>query len=146
LAQRSAKAAQETTQLIEDSIKKVENGTKIANMTAKALDEIVTGVTQVTDFIGEIAGASNEQARGLDQISSGMTQIESVTHANTANAEGIASAAEELSNHSSSLKGMLSRFKLKNRGNFGEISTSDSGNITVVNENANLVDEDARSF
>lgn len=146
LAQRSARAAQETAQLIEDSVNKVENGSKIANMTAKALTEIVTGVTKVSDFIGEIASASNEQAQGLDQINAGMAQVENVTHTNTAHAEESASAAEELSNQSSSLKTMLSRFKLKNRENFDEKPANYSGNITVVNENANATEQDAWSF
>ncbi len=114
LAQRSAKAAKETTELIETSIKKVENGTGIANETAKALTEIVSGVTKVTDLVGEIASASNEQAQGISQVNQGLGQIDQVTQANTANAEESAAAAEELSGQASNLKQMITRFRLAN--------------------------------
>ncbi len=116
LAQRSAKAAQETTALIEGSVKTVQTGTEIANKTAGALNEIVDGVTKVTDLIGEIANASQEQAQGIDQTTQALTQIDAVTQANTASAEQSAAAAEELSGQSSQLKQMLSRFKLTNNG------------------------------
>jgi methyl-accepting chemotaxis protein len=112
LAQRSAKAAKETTELIETSIKKVDNGTGIANETAKALTEIVSGVTKVTDLVGEIASASNEQAQGISQVNQGLGQVDQVTQANTANAEESASAAEELSGQAVNLKHMIGRFTL----------------------------------
>lgn len=115
LAQRSAKAAKETTELIEGSVKKAENGTEIANETAKALEEIVTGVTKVTDLIGEIASASNEQAQGIDQVNQGLGQIDQVTQANTASAEESASAAEELSSQAAQLKQMLNKFQLQSQ-------------------------------
>jgi len=115
LAQRSAKAAKETTELIEGSVKKVENGTNIANATAKALEEIVGGITKVTDLVGEIASASNEQAQGIEQVNQGLGQIDQVTQSNTASAEESASASEELSGQAAQLKQMLSKFRLKNQ-------------------------------
>jgi len=114
LAQRSAKAPKRLQSLIEGSVKKVEAGTSIANETAKALEEIVTGITKVTDLVGEIASASNEQAQGIDQINTGLSQIDQVTQSNTANAEESASAAEELSSQALQLKQILSKFTLKN--------------------------------
>jgi methyl-accepting chemotaxis protein len=113
LAQRSAQAAKETTELIEGSIKIVENGTNIANETAKALIEIVDGVTKTTDLVGEIASASKEQANGIEQINQSLGQIDQVTQSNTANAEESAAAAEELAGQSNQLKQMLARFELK---------------------------------
>lgn len=113
LAGRSAKAAQETAELIEGSVKKVENGTDIVQKTAAALNEIVNGVTKVTDLVGEIAAASNEQAQGISQINQGLNQIEQVTQQNTANAEETASAAEELSSQAAQLKQLIMRFRLK---------------------------------
>ncbi|MFQ5652237.1 MAG: methyl-accepting chemotaxis protein [bacterium] len=112
LAQRSAKAAKETTELIKGSVKKVENGTELANKTAKALGEIVDGVSHVSDLVGEIASASREQAQGIEQVNTALTQIDSVTQSNTANAEQIAAAAEELSSQGAQLKQMLSEFEL----------------------------------
>ena len=115
LAQRSAKAAKETTELIEGSVKKVENGTGIANETAKALEEIVSGITKVTDLVGEIASASSEQAQGIEQVNQGLSQIDQVTQSNTASAEESASAAEELSSQAIQLKQMLAKFTLINQ-------------------------------
>ncbi|MDY6851787.1 MAG: methyl-accepting chemotaxis protein, partial [Thermodesulfobacteriota bacterium] len=110
LAGRSAKAAQETAELIEGSVNKVENGTKIADKTAEALAKIVEGVTKATDLVGEIAAASNEQAQGVTQINQGLSQIDSVTQQNTANAEETAAAAEELSSQAVELENILRRF------------------------------------
>ncbi len=112
LAQRSAKAARETTELIEGSLDRVENGTKIANQTAHALDEIIQVVTKVTDLVGEIANASKEQVQGLDQVNHALVQVDQVTQSNAASAEESASAAEELSGQSHRLKTMLGKFHL----------------------------------
>ncbi len=133
LAQRSAKAAQETTELIEDSVTKVENGTRLANVTAKALDEIVSGVTKVTDLIGEITSASTEQAKGIEQVNSGLGQIGQVTQANTANAEESASASEELSSQAIQLKQILSNFKLNDTTVYAE-SDILSSSVKVIDE------------
>ena len=118
LAQRSAKAAKETTELIEGSVKKAENGSNIANSTAKALEEIMGGITKVTDLVGEIASASNEQAQGIGQINDALGQIDQVTQSNTANAEESASASEELSGQALQLKAMLGRFTLTATGDY----------------------------
>jgi len=113
LAARSAKAAKETAELIEDSVKKTENGTEIANKTAVALGEIVTAATKVTDLINEIAAASNEQAEGITQVNQGLSQIDQVTQQNTASAEQGASAAEELSSQAEYLRGLVGQFTVK---------------------------------
>ncbi len=113
LAARSAEAAQETSEMIEDSIKKIDNGTQIANQTAQSLDEIVTGATKTTDIVGEIAAASNEQAKAVEQVNIGLRQVEQVTQQNTSTAEESASASEELSGQSEQLRQMISQFTLK---------------------------------
>jgi methyl-accepting chemotaxis protein len=113
LAARSAKAAKETSELIEESGKKVENGTVIANKTAESLTQIVQEATKVADLVGEISAASNEQAQGIDQINVGLAQIDQVTQSTTANAEETASAAHELSSLSDRLRQSISHFRLK---------------------------------
>ncbi|MBN1141233.1 MAG: hypothetical protein JXB25_05500, partial [Deltaproteobacteria bacterium] len=113
LAARSAKAARETADLIEGSVHKAENGVQIAQRTAEALDEIVTGVGKTTDLVAEIAAASNEQAQGIGQISQALSQIESVVQQNTANAEESAAASEELAGQADQLRQLLEQFKLK---------------------------------
>lgn len=112
LAERSAKAAKETTEIIDDSSKKVENGGRIAKDTAVALDEILQGTTKVTDLVNEIAAASNEQAQSVSQVVTALSQIEQVTQRNTASAEESASAAEELSGQSMQLASSVQRFRL----------------------------------
>ncbi|WP_029910001.1 methyl-accepting chemotaxis protein [Pelobacter seleniigenes] len=112
LAARSAKAAEETAQLIEGSVEKAANGTRIAEQTSAALDEIVASITRVTDLVTEIAAASNEQAEGISQINQGLGQIDQAVQHSTATAEESAAAAQELADLSAQLKDLLSRFVL----------------------------------
>jgi len=112
LAARSAKAANETTAMIESAIQKAENGTQIAESTAEALDGIVSGITRVSDLVGEIAFASDEQTKGISQISIGLEQIDAVTQQNTANAVQCAATSEELAAQAHELREMLSHFTL----------------------------------
>lgn len=116
LAARSAKAARETTEMIESSLRKVEDGTQIADKTAAALAEIVASATKVSDLVAEIAAASNEQAQGVSQITQGLSQIDQVTQQNTAHAEESASAAEELSSQAMMLQQLISTFKVAHEG------------------------------
>ena len=112
LAAKSANAANETTTLIEGSIKKVEAGTKIADQTAKALENIVNGVDKAAMLVGDIAIASNEQATGITQINNGIDQLSSVVQTNSATAQEAAAASEELSGQADLLMQMVSQFKL----------------------------------
>jgi methyl-accepting chemotaxis protein len=113
LAARSAKAARETSELIEGSAGRVEQGNKIARETADALAEIVGGIVKVGDLVGEMAAASNEQAQGISEITQGLGQIDQVTQQNTATAEETAAAAEELSGQASELRSLIGQFRLK---------------------------------
>ena len=115
LAARSANAARETTELIEGSIKKVGVGTKIAQGTAKALENIVVGVDNAVKLGEEIAVASNEQAAGIAQVDQGIEQMSQVIQTNSATAEEGAAASEELSGQAEMLKEKVTSFKLKDR-------------------------------
>lgn len=122
LAARSAKAAKETTDMIESSIKKAEGGTKIARDTAGALNEIVGGIEKVAVLVNDIAIASNEQATGISQINQGIMQVSQVVQANSATSEESAAASEELSSQAMLLKEMVGKYKLKqNTRNFSRI-------------------------
>ena len=112
LAARSAKAASETTALIQGSVEKTRNGAEIADQTAIALKEIYQGVVQVSDLVDEIAAASNEQAQGVAQANEGLNQLSAVNQASTASAEETAAVAEELSGQTHFLQQMLERFKI----------------------------------
>ncbi len=113
LAARSAKAADETAQLIEGSVGKAAHGTEIASSTAESLNEIVEYITKVTSLAGEIALASQQQAHGISQINQGLTHIDQAVQQNTATAEESAAASEELASQAAYLKRMLTRFELK---------------------------------
>ncbi|WP_081454396.1 methyl-accepting chemotaxis protein [Wolinella succinogenes] len=113
LASRSAEAAKETSDLIESSVAKTRNGTKIAEKTAGALGEILNNAGKVSDLVKEIASASHEQAVGFSQVNQELAQIDRVTQQNTVNAEESASASEVLSTQAIQLQSLLNRFKLK---------------------------------
>ncbi len=115
LAARSAKAAKETSEMIEEAIKKAQNGSAIANQTATVLNVIEQSATTVSEIIADIATASTQQAQSISEINTSLVQIEQVTQQNTANAEESAAASEELSGQSRELKNMLSKFRLKNQ-------------------------------
>lgn len=116
LAARSAKAAKETTEMIENTITKVSNGSMIATETQKSLKEIVTAATRVSDLVSEINVASNEQSQGLQQVNQGISQLDAVTQQNSAAAEEAAASSEELNGQASLLIDAVGRFKLKNHG------------------------------
>ena len=96
LAARSAQAAQETTDLIDSSISKIEEGYTMAVETADALDKIVEGVENSEKIVSLIADASNHQAEAIDEVNKGIEQISGVTQTYTATAEESASASEEM--------------------------------------------------
>ena len=112
LAARSASAAQETTALIEGSIRKVALGTNIADETATALDRIMGDIGKTSVLVADIAKASNEQATGIAQINTGIEQVSQVVQANSATAEQSAAASEELAGQSDNLKQMINGFKI----------------------------------
>jgi len=120
LAAKSANAARDTTLLIEDSISKVVDGTKIANVTANSLDIIVDSVEEISELIEQIDNSSEQQAFSLKQVTQGVEQISVVVQTNSATAEESAAASEELSSQAHMLEEMISKIKLKNSENVGE--------------------------
>ncbi len=113
LATKSQKAAKETTIFIEDSIVKVEEGTRIAQETADSLSKIVGNIEEVSTIVGIISNACLEQEMAVEQISVGLSQISQVVQANTAISEETASSSQELSSQSELLKAMVSSFRLR---------------------------------
>src|SRR6185369_13623602 len=115
LAVRSAAAVKETTQMVEESIRNIQDVNATASKTGDQLNGILGNANKVADFLEEIAASSQEQARAMGQINGGLDQIDQVTQSNTANAEESASASEELSGQAQQLKVMISRFQLSDR-------------------------------
>lgn len=132
LAARSANAAKETTAMIEGSIKKVQDGTKIANQTSEALNNIVEGISKVAQLVSQVAVASNEQALGVDQVNQGLTQISDVVQTTSATSEESAAASEELSGQADMLRNQVSRFKLKKNNSANSYQGLESLNPEVL--------------
>ncbi len=96
LASRSAEAAKEIKELIQDSVAKVEVGSELVNESGATLDEIVLGVKKVGDIVAEIATASAQQAAGIDQVNLAITAMDEGTQQNAALAEETSSASASL--------------------------------------------------
>ena len=112
LAAKSASAAGETAELIEDSIGKVSMGSKIADDTAKALGEITSVVQESEVIINGIAESSNYQATAVAQIEQAITQVSQVVQTNSATSQQCAASSEELSNQAARMRDMLSIYNL----------------------------------
>jgi methyl-accepting chemotaxis protein len=115
LASKSADAAKETTTLIQNSIKEVEVGTKIADETANTLLQVVEHAAAVTTAVDHISKTTNEQANSINQVTLGVEQISSVVQTNSATAEESAAASEELSGQAGVLKTLVHQFKFENK-------------------------------
>ena len=112
LAAKSAAAAAETAEMIEDSISKVAVGTKLADDTAKALEDISNAVKKSEAIINNIAESSNYQATAVAQINQGIGQVSQVVQTNSATSEECAAASEELSNQAVRMRDLLAVYKL----------------------------------
>ena len=113
LAQRSAGAAKEIKSLINDSVEKVDEGTKLVDESGKTLDEIVEAVKKVNDIIAEIAAASQEQSAGIEEVNKAISQMDEMTQQNAALVEEAASASESMEEQS---KGMIELMNFFNTG------------------------------
>ncbi|MGE0859807.1 MAG: methyl-accepting chemotaxis protein [Gammaproteobacteria bacterium] len=96
LAQRSASAAKEIKALINDSVHKVAEGSRLVDESGRTLTEIVGAVRKVSDIIAEIAVASEEQASGIQQVNTAVTQMDQMTQQNAALVEEAAAASEAM--------------------------------------------------
>jgi len=130
LAQRSAKAAQDTTDIIEKNVKLSESGVTVAQRVQEALQEINTQSNELSKLIDQINSASREQTQGIAQINQAVSQMEQVTQQNAANAEETASSSEEMSAQAESLNEIVSRLNEMITGialNGGQSYTGSSG-------------------
>ena len=112
LAGRSAEAAKEIKQLIDDSVGKVAAGSQQVAQAGKTMQEIVGSVQRVTDIMAEITAASHEQTSGIEQINTAVSQMDQVTQQNAALVEESAAAAASLQNQAATLANIVSVFQL----------------------------------
>lgn len=112
LAIRSADAAKQTAELIEEAIKSAGNGITHNQEVLQNLSEIHEQVNSINGVVSEIAVASENQQQTVKQISAAIDQMNQVTQQNAANSEETASAAEELSGQSMEMLGLVNSFVL----------------------------------
>jgi methyl-accepting chemotaxis protein len=112
LASRSAQAAKEIKALIQDSVGKVTEGTKLVDESGRVLAEIVTGVKKVTDVVAEIAASSREQAAGIEQVNKAVTSMDAVTQQNAALVEQASAAAQALTEQARNLTQLIENYQV----------------------------------
>ena len=115
LAQRSAGAAKEIKQLINDSVERVQSGTHQVDRAGQTIQNIVTSVQKLADIVGEISSATREQSLGISQVGEAVTQLDRATQQNAALVEQSAAASESLKMQAQALLGAVAGFKLDAR-------------------------------
>ena len=110
LAQRSANAAKEIKQLIEDSVNRVEAGSRLVEQAGRTMEEIVSSVKRVTGIMADIAAASQEQRSGIEQVNLMIAQMDEVTQQNAALVEQAAATAQSMQERTQALMAFASRY------------------------------------
>ena len=113
LAGRSATAAKEIKDLIEDSVDKVDEGSKLVDESGQTLSEIMNSVKHVSDIIAEISAASQEQSDGIEQVNTAVSQMDTMTQQNAALVEEAAAASMSMGDQARSLSDLVSYFRTK---------------------------------
>ena len=110
LAGRSATAAKEIKDLIQDSVKKVEDGSLLVTQSGQTLEQIVISVKKVSDIVAEIAAASREQSLGIEQVGRAVMQMDELTQQNAALVEQATAASQGMTTEAGSLNEMMARY------------------------------------
>jgi len=127
LAMLSADAAQNTANMIEESVKKADGGVKITEEVAMSLNKIVERAGKVGEIISEIAAASKEQSSGIEHVNVAVVQMSQVTQRDAAISEQCASASQELSDQAAALSEMVRTFKLSDgQGREGDVHNQEA--------------------
>lgn len=112
LAGRSATAAKEIKDLIQDSVRKVEDGTELVTQSGQTLEQIVASVKKVSDIVAEIAAASQEQSSGIEQVNKAVVQMDDMTQQNAALVEQATAASQSMAEQAGELNRMMERYRL----------------------------------
>lgn len=113
LANQSAKAAVDTRELIEGSIREVSEGNRAAENAANAIGSVVDGIKQIADFSKNLKTMVEDQTEAMRQAEKGINQISEVVQSNAATAEEASATSQELSAQASILNGLIGQFSLK---------------------------------
>jgi methyl-accepting chemotaxis protein len=112
LAQRSAAAAKEIKVLIDDSVEKVDSGTKLVVRAGDTMSDVVASVKQVSDIVAEISAATTEQNAGISQVHQSITAMDQVTQQNAALVEQTAAASQAMQDQAEILARAVSAFRI----------------------------------
>ena len=115
LAQRSATAAAQSSELIQNSVQKVRSGTAFVNETGAALMEIVDSIIKVGDIVGQITASSDKQSTGISQVNQAVAQMDDITQQNAALAEEAAAGSMAMSEQSAKMTQLLNFFKVSDK-------------------------------
>lgn len=115
LATQSQKAANNTRELIETAILEVDNGNQIADTTARSLERVTDGITEIVNIAEAVKESSEQQAVAVEQVTKGIEQISEVIQSNSATAEESSATSEELSAQAVELNTLVGKFKLKQK-------------------------------
>jgi methyl-accepting chemotaxis protein len=115
LAQCTAASAEQIKNLIEDSIEKIDDGSKLAAQAGSTMQEILSAIRGVTGMMSEITAASVEQSAGIEQINLAISQMDDVTQQNAALVEQAAAAAESLEEQAQNLAATVSGFTTEHK-------------------------------
>jgi methyl-accepting chemotaxis protein len=115
LAGRSATAAKEIKVLIQESVDRVAEGSRLVDESGRALQEIVAAVKKVTDIVGEIAAASSEQSTGIDQVNRAVSQMDETTQQNASLVEEAAATSQAIVERVNTLDALISKYALGER-------------------------------
>jgi len=113
LAGRSATAAKEIKALIQDSVRKVDEGSNLVTQSGATLEQIVSAVKKVTDIVAEIAAASNEQSAGIEQVNKAVMQLDEMTQQNAALVEEASAASQSMAEQARGLNESMQRYRVK---------------------------------
>ena len=110
LAGRSATAAKEIKDLIQDSVRKVEDGSRLVTQSGDTLGQIVTSVKKVSDIVAEIAAASREQSAGIEQVNQAVMQMDEMTQQNAALVEQATASSQSMAEQARGLATLMARY------------------------------------
>jgi methyl-accepting chemotaxis protein len=112
LAGRSATAAKEIKDLIQDSVKKVSDGSLLVTQSGQTLEQIVASVKKVSDIVAEIAAASREQSSGIEQVNRAVMQMDELTQQNAALVEEATASSQAMADQARELNEMMARYRV----------------------------------
>jgi hypothetical protein len=116
LAGRSATAAKEIKELIQDSVRKVGDGSLLVTQSGQTLEQIVMSVKKVSDIVAEIAAASREQSSGIEQVNKAVMQMDEMTQQNAALVEQATAASQSMADQARDLTVMMEKYQVGDSG------------------------------